>query len=62
VPTPSQTGYDTAFVNFRSYPETGKAAPRVIDYLDWTRDDKAELLLQVYGVNRHVVRGGRPCP
>jgi hypothetical protein len=50
VPTASQTGYDTAYVNFRSYPETGKAAPRVIDYLDWNRDDAAEILLQVYGV------------
>jgi hypothetical protein len=51
VPTPSQTGYDTVFVNFRNYAETGKAAPRVIDYLDWTRDNQADLLLQVYGVN-----------
>lgn len=50
VPTPSQTGYDTAFVSFRSYPETGKAAPRVIDFLDWSRDGSPDLLLQVYGV------------
>jgi hypothetical protein len=50
VPTPSQTGYDTVYVNFRSYPETGKAAPRVVDYLDWTRDNQPDLLLQVYGV------------
>src|SRR5690606_25004278 len=51
APTPSQTGYDTVFVNFRSYPETGKAAPRVVDHLDWNRDGSPELLLQVYGVN-----------
>jgi hypothetical protein len=51
APTASQTGYDTAFVSFRSYPETGKAAPRVIDYLDWDRDDSPEILLQVYGVS-----------
>jgi hypothetical protein len=51
VPTASQTGYDTVYVSLRSYPETGKAAPRVIDYLDWSRDDQPELLLQVYGVN-----------
>lgn len=50
VPTPSQTGYDTAYVSFRSYPETGKAAPRVIDYLDWNRDENAEILLQVFGI------------
>jgi hypothetical protein len=51
VPTPSQTGYDTVFVSFRNYPETGKSAPRVVDYLDWSRDDQPELLLQVYGVS-----------
>lgn len=51
VPTTSQTGYDTTFVNFRSYPETGKAAPRVVDFLDWSRDDSPEILLQVYGVS-----------
>jgi hypothetical protein len=51
VPTMTQTGYDTVFVSFRNYAETGKAAPRVVDYLDWSRDDQPELLLQVYGVN-----------
>lgn len=51
APTASQTGYDTVHVAFRSYPETGKAAPRVVDYLDWTRDGTPELLLQVYGVS-----------
>jgi hypothetical protein len=51
VPTPSQTGYDTVFVSFRNYPETGKSAPRVVDYLDWNRSGQPELLLQVYGVN-----------
>jgi hypothetical protein len=49
MPTPSQTGWDTVHVDFRSYPQTRKAAVRVIDYLDWTRDDQVELLLQVYG-------------
>lgn len=48
-PTTTQTGYDTVFVSHRSYPETGKAAPRVVDYLDWSRDGNPELLLQVYG-------------
>lgn len=50
IPTANQTGYDTTYVNFRSYPETGKAAPRVIDYLDWDRDGSAEVLMQVYGL------------
>ncbi|HSK20038.1 MAG TPA: hypothetical protein VK912_12880 [Longimicrobiales bacterium] len=51
APTASQTGYDTTYVGFRSYPETGKAAPRVVDYLDWSRDGTPELLLQVYGTS-----------
>jgi len=51
TPTSTQTGYDTVFVSFRSYPETGKAAPRVVDYLDWSRDGTPELFLQVFGVN-----------
>jgi hypothetical protein len=51
APNTSQTGYDTVFVSFRNYPETGKAAPRVIDFLDWNRDDSPELLIQVYGVS-----------
>ncbi|HEX6307234.1 MAG TPA: hypothetical protein VFZ69_03540 [Longimicrobiales bacterium] len=50
-PTATQTGYDTVFVSFRSYPETGKSAPRVVDFLDWNRDGFPELLLQVYGVS-----------
>jgi hypothetical protein len=49
IPTPSQTGYDTTFVDFRDYPKTGKQAPRLVDYLDWTRDDQVEMLLQVFG-------------
>jgi hypothetical protein len=49
MPTASQTGWDTVYVDFRDYPRTRKSALRVIDYLDWTRDDQVELLLQVYG-------------
>lgn len=51
LPSASQTGYDTAFVDFRDYPKTGKQAARVVDYLDWTRDDQVELLLRVFGVS-----------
>ncbi|HSJ16054.1 MAG TPA: hypothetical protein VK939_16720 [Longimicrobiales bacterium] len=49
MPTASQTGWDTVYVDYREYPRTKKAAPRVIDYLDWTRDDQVELLVQVFG-------------
>jgi len=51
VPTANQTGYDSVYVNYRNYAETGKAAPRVIDFLDWTRDDSPEILMQVFGVS-----------
>jgi hypothetical protein len=51
LPSASQTGYDTTFVDFRDYPKTGKQAIRVVDYLDWTRDDQVELLLRVFGVS-----------
>jgi hypothetical protein len=50
MPSASQTGYDTTFVDFRDYPRTGKQAARVVDYLDWTRDDQVEILLRVFGV------------
>ena len=45
----AQFGYDTVFVNFTDYPRAGKAAPRLIDFLDWNRDGQVDLLLQVYG-------------
>lgn len=51
IGTPSAASFDTTFVDYRPYPEGGKAAPRVVDFLDWDRDEQAELLLQVYGVD-----------
>lgn len=45
----AQAGYDTAYVSYRPYPQTGKAAPRTIDFLDWDGDGSPELLLEVYG-------------
>lgn len=44
-----QTGYDTTYVDYVSYTASGKAAPRVIDFLDWDRDGSVELLLEVFG-------------
>ncbi|MFW5947372.1 MAG: hypothetical protein ACOCUW_02660 [Gemmatimonadota bacterium] len=44
-----QTGYDTAYVGFADYGEDGKAAPRLIDFMDWDGDGNAELLLEVFG-------------
>jgi hypothetical protein len=45
-----QEGYQPAFVGFTDY-TGGKAAPRVIDFLDWDRDDHAEILLEVFGTS-----------
>lgn len=45
----AQFGYDTVFVKFTNYPTDSKAAPRVVDILDWNRDGQADLLLQMYG-------------
>jgi hypothetical protein len=47
----AQFGYDTVFVKFSNYPTDGKAAPRVVDILDWNRDGQVDLLLQLYGVS-----------
>lgn len=49
IAEPMQAGYDTTFVAFTDYPTEGKAAPRVVDYLDWDRDGQVELLLEVLG-------------
>jgi hypothetical protein len=51
VALPASMGYDTAFVEFRNYATTGKAAPAVLDFLDWNSDDVPDLLLRVQGVN-----------
>ena len=47
----AQFGYDTMYVSFSNYPQTGKVAPRVVDFLDWNRDGQVDLLLQMYGVS-----------
>lgn len=44
-----QTGYVPVHAEYNEYASTGKAAPRLIDYLDWDRDGQVELLLQHYG-------------
>jgi hypothetical protein len=49
VALPSQLGYDTVYVTFHGYPQTGKYAPQVVDFLDWDRDEWPELLLRVFG-------------
>lgn len=45
-------GFDTAFVRFTVYAQDGRAAPRLVDFLDWTRNGQVELLLNVYGADQ----------
>lgn len=51
--TPSQdrsgTGLDTVYAAFADYPETGRSAPRVVDYLDWDGDGWPGFVLEVFG-------------
>ena len=49
VAVPGTLGYDTVFVDVRDYAISGKAAPVVMDFLDWDNDDSMELLLRVFG-------------
>lgn len=46
-----QTGYNPAFTGFTEYAVGGKAAPRVIDFLDWDTDGAVALLLEVLGTH-----------
>lgn len=53
VATPQgNVGYDTSYVEFHDYPRGGKAATRVVDYLDWNRDEQVELLAQALGASQ----------
>lgn len=45
----TQRGYMPVYTEVRDYRQTGKAAPRLIDYVDWDGDGNPELLLEVYG-------------
>ena len=51
VGIPALASFDTVYVDYRDYATGGKQAPRVVDFLDWNRDDQVDLLLQTYGVN-----------
>ncbi len=53
--TPSEdrsgTGLDTTYTDFSDYPQTGKSAPRVVDYLDWDADGWPGFVLEVFGTS-----------
>jgi hypothetical protein len=44
--------FATEYVDFANYAQTGKRAPRVVDFLDWDRSGLNNLLLQVYSVDQ----------
>ncbi len=51
VGVPALASFDTVYVDYRDYTTTGKQAPRVIDFIDWNRDEQVDLLLQVFGIS-----------
>jgi len=44
-----QVGYDTTYVEFIDFATSGRAVPRVVDYLDWSNSGGTGLLLEVTG-------------
>ncbi|HEX2188114.1 MAG TPA: hypothetical protein VHG51_04415 [Longimicrobiaceae bacterium] len=47
----TRSGYTPFYQEVRDYRRTGKAAPRVVDYLDWNEAGGRDVLVQVYGPN-----------
>lgn len=45
----TRRGYSPVYSEIRDYRRTGKAAPALIDYLDWDGDGEDELLVRVFG-------------
>lgn len=48
----TRRGYEPIYSEARDYRQTGKAAPLVVDYLDWTGDEFPEILVQVFGTSQ----------
>jgi len=45
----TRRGYQPIYAEARAYPQTGKAAPRMVDHLDWDGEEGEEILVQIYG-------------
>ena len=45
----TRTGYTPFYTEVRDYRRTGKAAPKVVDYLNWNGRGGPEMLVQVFG-------------
>jgi hypothetical protein len=48
----TRRGYEPIYAESRDYRRTGKAAPALVDYLDWNEDGQDELLVRVFGRNQ----------
>jgi hypothetical protein len=59
----ARRGYQPIYSEARNYSQTGKAAPRLVDHLDWTGNDNQEILIQVFGEDQSwyeaIVRNAR---
>jgi hypothetical protein len=59
----ARRGYQPVFSEVRNYSQTGKAAPRLVDHLDWTGNDNQDILIHVFGRDQSwyqaVVRNAR---
>jgi hypothetical protein len=45
----TQRGYMPIYQEVRDYRSAGKAAPRIVDYVNWTEQEAPEIVVQVFG-------------
>lgn len=48
----TRRGYSPVYQDVRDYRRTEKAAPRIVDHLNWDGDEGEEILVQVFGENQ----------
>lgn len=48
----TRRGYQPIFSEVRNYSQTGKAAPRLVDHMDWLGDGNQDVLIQIFGENQ----------
>ena len=53
----ASTGYPSSFVWYRRASDEGKGAPRYFSHLDWNRDGRSEILLDVFGTDHRWFAG-----
>jgi hypothetical protein len=60
----TRRGYQPVYSEARAYPQTGKAAPRLVDHLNWDGGEGEEILIEVFGERESwyealALRGGQ---